>query len=179
MGSTTHTAFRKKGVGEHKRMAQAEAAVIKKIIDFEVSSHKNDPDWRFGSGGLSRLNDDFFLLNEYIQSSLSDQFESVCERWGHFALTPEEETELAKIVDGNARREARLAKVRPHFEPLFSFLVALCHALQEGERNYLTALDAYWLGLIDEVVGETLQSPRLLSEFKPEPSTEPNTEGSL
>lgn len=164
-----HIAFKKKGVDEHKRMAQAEAAVIKKIIDFEVSSHKNDPDWSFRSGGLSRLNDDFFLLNEYIQSSLSEQFVSVCERWGHFALTEEEERELASIADDGARRDARLAKVRPHFEPLFSFLVALCHALQEGERNYLTARDAYWLGLIDEVIGEPLQSPRLLSEFRPEP----------
>lgn len=166
-------AFKNKSTTLHKRVAQVEAAVIKKIIDFEVANHKADPDWSFHSGGLSRLNDDFFLLNEYIMSSQSEQFKNICERWGHFALTEEQNAELENIPDEGARKEARLAMVRPKFQPLWSFLIALCHALQEGERNYMTALDAFWLGLIDEVIGANLQSPRLLSEFQPDPPATP------
>jgi hypothetical protein len=46
----------------------------------------------------------------------------------------------------------------------------LCHALQEGE-NELTATDAYWLGLVDEVVGKNLLSARSFEEFKPDPQS--------
>jgi len=42
----------------------------------------------------------------------------------------------------------------------------MCHALQEGE-NQLTATDAYWLGLVDEVIGvKELMSLRMIEEFK-------------
>jgi hypothetical protein len=37
---------------------------------------------------------------------------------------------------------------RDYFLPFSSFFVALCHALQQSE-NKLTAIDAFWLGLID------------------------------
>ena len=52
-------------------------------------------------------------------------------------------------------------------EPLSSFFVALCDALQEGE-NELTAIDAYWLGLVVEVFGEQLWSLRAFEEYKPD-----------
>ena len=43
--------------------------------------------------------------------------------------------------------------------------MALCHVLQQGE-NQLTGTDAFWLGLIDEVVGvKDLPSLRLMIEF--------------
>jgi hypothetical protein len=148
-----------------KRIAQTEAAILKKIIDFEISNHKNDPGWTFSDGGLSRLSDDFFLLLEYVNSAQSDHFKRICERWGHFALTAAEAAELESISDESARTQLRLEKVRPQFQPLWTFFVALCHALQEGE-NDLAALDAFWLGLIDEVVGENLDTPRLLVEFQ-------------
>jgi len=153
-----------------QRPAQVESAIIKKIIDFEVRAHKNEPDWSFRTGGLARLNDDYFLLNEYISSSQSDHFKKLCKRWGPFALTPQETEGIMALPDDAAREEARLEKARRYFQPVWAFLVALCHALQEGEENYLTALDAYWLGLIDEVIGfPELKSMRLLSEFHPDP----------
>jgi hypothetical protein len=52
---------------------------------------------------------------------------------------------------------------------MWSFFVALCHALQEGE-NDVTAKDAYWLGLVDEVLGEAeLPSMRVVAEYKEDP----------
>jgi len=42
--------------------------------------------------------------------------------------------------------------------------MALCHVLQQGD-NHLTARDAFWLGMIDEVIGvKELPSFRLLTE---------------
>jgi len=46
------------------------------------------------------------------------------------------------------------------------FFGALCHALQE-EENPMTALDAFWLGLIDEVIGEDLPTERKMFERRP------------
>ncbi len=43
--------------------------------------------------------------------------------------------------------------------------MALCHVLQQGD-NHLSAIDAFWLGLIDEVIGiQGLPSLRILTEF--------------
>jgi ATP-dependent protease ClpP protease subunit len=158
---------KKAGATSKSSLAQTEAAIIKKIIDFEVSEHKKDSGWNFSGGGLSRLNDDFLLLKEYVFSTGSDQFRKLCDRWGRFSLTSEEQAELDGIADDTKRRDALLEKARPHFLPVWSFFIALCHALQEGEENYLTPWDAYWLGLIDEVVGDSnLMCFRYLSEYQ-------------
>jgi len=66
------------------------------------------------------------------------------------------------------RPKKMVEKARPALRPVWSFFVAFCHAMQEGE-NDLTARDAFWLGLIDEVIGEEgLPSYRMISEYKPD-----------
>jgi hypothetical protein len=161
-------ASRKKQFALDRRAAEVEGVIIKAIIDFEVSSNKKNQAWTFRDGGLTRLNDDFFLLQEYISSSQSAQFKSLCERWGSFILTKADEEEIEKVPEPD-RAEKKLEKVRPQFQPLWSFIVALCHALQEGE-NELTATDVFWLGLIDEVIGANdLPSLRMVREFTPDP----------
>lgn len=69
-----------------------------------------------------------------------------------------------------------LKEVGPPLEPMWSFFVALCHSVQQGE-NELTASDAYWLGLIDEVFGDE-DSPgvRTVIENVPPEGTEKNRE---
>lgn len=52
----------------------------------------------------------------------------------------------------------------------------MCHALQEGE-NELSATDAYWLGLVDEVVGEELWNLRLLYEFEEDKEDNAESDG--
>ena len=153
---------------KYKNIAKNEASRIKAIIDFELSSNKKDKRWTFKDDGLNRLNDDFFILTEHLASSENDRIGKFCSQWGIFAITPKEKAE----IDGapEAEREERLIKkVRPTLEPMWSFFVALCHALQEGE-NELTATDAYWLGLVDEVLGEKgLPCMRIFAEYTPDP----------
>jgi hypothetical protein len=51
--------------------------------------------------------------------------------------------------------------------PLWYFVVSLFRLLQQGEFT-LTPRDAYWLGIVDEVIGATdLPCPRLLLESQP------------
>jgi ATP-dependent protease ClpP protease subunit len=157
--------------------AQIEADCIKAIVEFELKRNKNDPSWNFKKGGIGQLVDDFFLLNEYLSNYGSERLKKWCTSFGRWILPQSEADEIAAISDENTRAEKLVTKVRPLLQPLWSFFVALCHALQEGE-NELTATDAYWLGLVDEVVGENLLSARSFEEFKPDPQskTEQNEE---
>src|SRR5262249_27025947 len=156
----------------NKTSAQMEGYVIKAIVDFELKANKKNPNWRFEADGIHRLTDDFYLFNEYLATFRSDDFRKLCSDWGSFLLSNEEE----KAV--NAVPEAERAKkiqgiVSPQLLPIWSFFVALCHTLQEGE-NELTATDAYWLGLIDEVIGvPELAAYRMVHEFRPDAQIQP------
>lgn len=151
-----------------KNMARIEAMRIKAMVDYEVGIHKNDPNWTFYDDGLTQLNDDFFHLNEHLEGLDNDRLDNLCTQWGKFALSPSDK----KIIDQtpeSSRDEVLIQMKRPLLEPLWSFHVALCHTLQEGE-NELTAADAYWLGLIDEVMGEKeLSGFRQIAEYQEDP----------
>jgi hypothetical protein len=155
-----------------KTTAQIEAGRIRAIVNFELASNKSDKDWTFRGGGLTRLNEDFFLLNEHLQSSQSERINKFCAQWGVFALNDQDREEVDKTPEP-AKTEMLIQKVRPLLEPLLIFFSALCRVLQEGE-NELTARDAVWLGLIDEIIEvKGLQGRRAFGEFQPDP---PNPE---
>lgn len=150
--------------------AKIEGSRIKAIVDFEITNNKADSSWTFKDGGIARVADDFFILNEYLDTQASDRLLEWCKTYGRFALSREDIKEFDEIVDESARDSKMIEKVRPFLQPVLSFFVAFCHALQEGE-NELTATDAYWLGLVDEVMGrQTLSAFRLMIEHEPDPS---------
>lgn len=149
-----------------KTRTQVEAIIIKAIVDFELKSNKG-PGWTFKNAGITRVADDFFLLNEYISGFRNKRLERWCRSLGKFMLPASEVETIEKEADEKVKIEKLIEASKPILEPLQAFFVALCHALQEGE-NDLTATDAYWLGLIDEVVGEDYLSVRIFEEFKPE-----------
>jgi len=146
--------------------AEFEAMQIKAIVDFEVRSNKKDKDWSFERNGLNNLTDDFFLLNEYLENLISGFFRSLCLTYGHFLLSKAENEELANSPE-TEREVRKVQKVQPLLLPIWSFFVALCHALQVGE-NDLTARDAVWLGLIDEVIGDEMPCRRIAMEYQPD-----------
>lgn len=155
---------------------QFQAIVIKAIVDFEVSESVANELHDFRFGGIRRLVDDFYLADEYMSSNTGKRLEKWCNSFGKFILTKEQELEIDSITDDGARLERLVEIGRPILQPMVSFFVALCHALQEGE-NELTAVDAYWFGLVDEVIGEDLWTIRLMEEFQPD-ATEKSESGS-
>lgn len=151
--------------------AEMESFMLRAIVQFELKKNKADKDWTFSGRGLVRVNDDFFLLQEYFAAAYGIEFNQLCERWAELVLSDADNAELALIQEPE-RTERKRAMVRPNFQPAWSFLVALCHALQEGE-NEISALDAFWLGLIDEVLGQDgLPLKRYFAEFQPDPQQE-------
>lgn len=151
-----------------RRLAVVEANQIKALIDFEVDNNKKNKDWTFQKGGLIRVNQDFSLLNEHLAGSKSERLDKLCTQYGRFSLSKTDQEEIDRTSEP-AKSGKLIRKVRPFFEPLWGFFVAFCHALQEGDNN-LTATDAYWLGLIDEVMGaRELPSLRTFGEYEPDP----------
>jgi hypothetical protein len=149
--------------------AVVEAERIKAIIDFELAQNKSNLTWTFKEGGgLSRLVEDFYLIAEYIETQQSERLKHWCLNLGRMSLSKADKEELEKIPDEETRNEKLIEKVQPPTQPVLSFFIALCHALQE-EDNELTAVDAYWFGLVDEVWGNSaLFSGRLFEEYVPD-----------
>src|SRR5271157_5888580 len=148
--------------------AKADAEALKAIIEYELKANKNDPSWSFRGGGIERLTDDFFLFHEYLSGFAGGRLQSWSADLGSLVLSPEKFSEIEAISDEKERERKLNETVFPLLEPLAAFFAAFCHALQEGE-NELTATDAYWLGLIDEVVGEDdLLCLRHMEENKPD-----------
>jgi len=164
------------GWSEAETPLQIQAIIIKAIVDFEVSgaNSKETPDFRLG--GMRRLADDFFLLNEYLTGNSDQKLEDWCGELGRLFLNPEQQIEVEGIADEAERLKRTVEINKPVLQPMLSFFIAMCHALQEGE-NELTATDAYWLGLVDEVVGENLWNLRLLYEFGEDPEEKAESHG--
>lgn len=166
----------KKVKGDVAKMsvAQAESAAIKAIAEFEVKANKGDPSWSFRDGGIERLTDDFFLFHEYLSGLGGDRLQRWSTNWGKYIVPPDVVKQIDAIADEKERSKKLNETVGPLLEPPTSFFAAFCHALQEGE-NELTAEDAYWLGLVDEVVGEDhLLCLRHFEENKPDTKAEQN-----
>lgn len=145
-------------------IVEYEALLLKAVIDYRLQFNE-DSSWTIREG-LHQLNDDFLLLRDSIMRHADPQLEALCNSWGAFVLTAEQTNEI-DLLPEPAKREKRLSLLRPIFQPLWFYFVALCQTLQDGEFG-LTATDAYWLGLIDEVAGADLPTLRLAFEHRPD-----------
>jgi ATP-dependent protease ClpP protease subunit len=146
-------------------LVELESEMLKAIIAFEKDNNAKQSAWRFATEGLTQVNDDFVLLNEYIGQHRNDWVEEFCEQWKDFVLEDGEKDEINHLPV-EEQKAARLAKLTPLLLPLWLFLGAICHELHEAESP-LTSLDAFWLGLIDEVIGSDLPTLRKMVEGAP------------
>jgi len=166
------TVFKKKrrSMGK-KTLAQIEADYINAIAAFEIKNNQDNTDWSFSKGGIGPLVNDFFLWNEYFDNFWSDRLREWCLMFAKLTIPPEKVKEIEAFRDEKERADKFVEAVGPILEPISAFFVALCHTLQEGE-NELTARDAYWLGIVDEIVGEDLPNERWFTEFKDDTKTD-------
>jgi ATP-dependent protease ClpP protease subunit len=130
--------------------AEIEKIMLDRSIAFEYENRKTDPEWSLRAGGLNRISEHFFFLDEYFQGTNGAWFATLSERWAPLMIAEDDQEILP------AEEKAR--KFRDYFLPFWSFFIALCHALQRAE-NELTAMDAFWLGLIDSVRADLTAPP--------------------
>jgi ATP-dependent protease ClpP protease subunit len=158
-----------------QRLADIEAKILTAILTFELEKNQ-DENWSFAKTGILQIQEDFVLLRDYNSPSHTDQLRWLAASWGAFFLNDPETEELEKLKP-DERPNWLLDKTSTKLHPLWYYFVSICRALQEGE-NYLSAQDAYWLGLIDEIIGASerqFPSYRALVE-RSQPATTPPKE---
>lgn len=156
-----------------------EAAVLKRVISYEIARHKKDDEWDLDAEGIVDVVSDYLTLREYdvgkhvglvmmilnrfpLAFFSEDEFKQLGNLAGNLtskAIKEQATTDLGKMV---------LDKLENYVKPLCYFTSSIWRAMHE-EENPLTPVDAYWLGAIDEVYGTRLPCLRVIAEAdKPE-----------
>ncbi len=156
-----------------ERPALREAFLLKCLIDWELGKNTSQ-EWGFSSEGLTAIREDFVLLVDYEDGKHMSDLEHLSRQWGSFLL----DIDLRAGYDATPE-DQRGAYISLHtkerFRQVWHFLVSVCRELQQGE-NRLSARDAYWLGLINEIPGTTLSSIRELIEQQDDVAIVPTPE---
>jgi hypothetical protein len=122
----------------------------------------NEPDWDLSSKNFNRLEQTFLQLREVMDGTFEDGLLQQVSEWGTLFMSPRDlrffkryklsDLDNPKIA---AEFDGIVGRTSTKLESLWSFTLTLCGLLNIGE-NPVTPNDAYWLGLIDEVLGTPL-----------------------
>ncbi len=137
-----------------------ETELLRAIVDYRSRLHKDD-DWLLSRTGMQEVVSDFNLIHDY--ASQTKDMDALLEVYGSLFLTPAQSAEFK----GKSKEEQKVyleSHASDKLEVLWYFIVSLCRLLQT--RDYqLTAEEAYWMGVVDEVSGSGLQSDREMIEM--------------
>ena len=138
--------------------------VLRTVLKHEIENAKGK-DWSLDEAGMTRLVDDYFLLRGFHMAQSDQQYFQAIEIYGPDFLTEDEAKQFQTLKSTDQRKSLQFLfqKTSPYISHLWFYTVTLSHNLFMGE-NQISAWDAYWLGLVDEVLGKTLPCERLVME---------------
>jgi len=147
-------------------VSEKETAIFQAILGQRAS----DKNWLLSRGGLEEVSADFWSLQDYYTTQ-SGSIRQLASQYKDICLTEDERHHAATFAWANAEAKNlwEMDHATPRIRSLWYFAISLARLLQ-GKDYEFGALDAYWLGLVDEVVGEELPCMRLLMEAKPDSS---------
>jgi len=165
----THVFASPLGVEADEPLAKKEAVLLARLLDYEMKCNDLDK-WSLSNGGIEDLALDFNAFADYLFGPHRFTIDQHLDRYGSFFLSSEQIKEyVQQCRQGEDIGRAWLREqAEPLLDPMWYFVVSLCRLLQTGEHP-LTATDAYWLGMVDEVIGQKLPSFRLIAE-NPDPN---------
>ena len=138
-----------------------EATILKAILDQKLRGAEKR-NWNLGTGGLEDLNADFRLLHDYHFGDLNEEAQRLVSQYGKLFLLPAENMTFNQTAWATEDERINWLKqtTLPRIRELWYFSVSLARLLQEKDFEF-DAYDAYWLGLVNEVVGANLPCVRL------------------
>jgi len=151
------------GIPENEPWVKTEAEMLKQLLEFELAT-KDVGKWNLSEGGIDELALDFKSLADFLFGPHRAALEEHLDSFGILFLKPDEIETYQQF--GNKPDEAKRwlrERAERIVDSMWYFVVSLCRLLQAGEYG-LTATDAYWLGIVDEVIGERLPTLRLIAE---------------
>lgn len=151
-------------IADKQPLRETEAKILKHILDYELQRPDADK-WTLSDGGIHDVVTDFTQFTDYMFGPHRGDLDAHISELGILLLDDQELHEYSELEKEEPAESAAWLKqkVEPIVGPLWYFVVALCRLLQQGEYQ-LAAVDSYWLGIVDEVVGENLPSLRLIAE---------------
>ncbi|SRR6266540_1314804 len=145
------------GVNKDNTKPPSEAQMLKAVIDFEMNKAGASNKDIFSASELSAIRDNFYQLRGLFHERYWINLMEIVQGRGHFFLQPDEEKEFQKIPQDkeDEKMEFLTGRVAHKLNPIWWFVVSLSRCLQTGEHT-ISPIDAYWLGLVDEVIGSGL-----------------------
>jgi Protease subunit of ATP-dependent Clp proteases len=153
--------------------------VLRALVEHELKFYRKH-NLVLNEAGINELASDYLVLRDGVFGEHVTLIRRAVRTWGA-AFLSEPDFQLYRSKKEANKEEAATAillkKAGPVAEPFFYFVIHLCRNLLKGE-NRLSPVDAYWLGIVDEVAGTSLTGERLLAERTkaPPPAVAPPAE---
>ncbi|MFH1499232.1 MAG: ATP-dependent Clp protease proteolytic subunit [Verrucomicrobiota bacterium] len=143
-----------------------EARLAKALLDLELKRKSLPDDWTLSDGGWEEFQRHFFQVIDFIDGEHRRYQSLLLSTYGSMLLTKDELAEYRTMETEPEKASPWLKeKAGDRMSNFWYFVVCLCRRLQTGE-NEMSAEAAYWLGLVDEVLGSGLPCMRQVIESR-------------
>lgn len=162
----TNKVLPKSNAPKSRSPVRSDAKVLIGVIMHEIADYeKNKKHWRIDERGAAKIFSDYLAMRDYNLGEHHGVMGGLIQSFGEDFLIEKDRQQFKKIHSSDAKKGRAFLwdKARPTLEPLWYYTVSLCRILLEDE-NRLTAEDAYWMGIIDEVIGTDLVGFRVVAE---------------
>jgi len=135
-----------------KNFAPMEAKIFKNLISHETKIRKGKS-WTINPAAASQIMMEYLRVRELIHGHQMVLIEDLVNGYGKYFLSKKQAANYCKLLaETPMTAKVYLFKATQSYAlGLWCFSLAFCHGLLSGEFT-ISADDAYWLGLIDEVV---------------------------
>jgi len=145
--------------------AEAQVRLVKALLDYELARTDRPTNWTLQNGGFDELRQHFLQLADFLVGEHNQHRDRLVRDYGTFMLSKEELAEFRTLPSDTDAAKWLDEKAGPRMAELWYFVLCLCRRLQRGE-NPFDATAAYWLGMIDEVLGSGLPCSRQIFESR-------------
>jgi ATP-dependent protease ClpP protease subunit len=173
--SLTQKVLEKSKAFHSRSPVRSDAKVLIGVIKHEISEYeKKKKHWRIDERGAIQIVSDYLAIRDYNLGEHREIMGGLLKNFGIDFLPDSDKPEYKKLQQSDPKKSITFLweRAMPTLEPLWYYTISLCRILLEDE-NRLTPADAYWMGIIDEVIGTDLTGFRAVAEanqYKPKPS---------
>jgi ATP-dependent protease ClpP protease subunit len=139
--------------------------IIKSLIRHRDEMYKKEgKTWSLAGGGIDEVVREYKLLQDFLVPTHRSTIDAAAKTYRDQFIDPVDEKAVRdQQLDGPGAEMELMKRARLKMMPLWYYTFFLCRSLMERDI-FVSPLDAFWLGLIDEVVGEDLPTLRVAIE---------------
>lgn len=146
--------------------AEAQVRLVKALLDYELARPNRPSHWTLLQGGFDELRQHFLQLADFVAGEHNHHRGRLVRDYGTFMLSKEELSDYSiRSAEADDSVKWLDEKAGLRMAEFWYFVLCLCRRLQRGE-NPFNATAAYWLGMVDEVLGSGLPCMRQIFESR-------------